>query len=105
MPLRPMLTPVDMCTAARGAVAKVARHLADGRGVDADDRGDHVGRVAGDEAAQFVDVLAVLVDAPVESDRHVDLVDQRGEQEDVGVGKDLQGLAGLARRPTPCVEG
>ena len=69
------------------------RHVADGRRVDPDDRSDRVGRVPGDECPQLVDVLAMAVDAAVETGTGIDLVDQRGEQEHVGARDDLQRLA------------
>ena len=66
-----------------------------GVGVDADDRGDRLGREPGQEAAEGVEVAHPGGAVGVEADGAVDLVEHGGEQVDVGVGLDAHGLADL----------
>ena len=56
MPWRPMLSPVDACTDARGVATHAAASSRIVVGGDAGDRGDRVGGVRGDERPQLVDV-------------------------------------------------
>ena len=94
MPWRPMLMPVDACTDARGVATHAA---ASSRTTSASmpvTAGDPVGRVLGEERPQLVDVRAVAGDdAGVEAAEGVDLVQQRGEEPDVGVGLDEHRVA------------
>ncbi|KAF0966235.1 hypothetical protein MLGJGCBP_00625 [Rhodococcus sp. T7] len=79
--------------------AEVVGDLPDRVGLDAGDRGDPVDRVLLDEVEQLVDAASVTFHlGPVIPDPEDDLVQDSGEEVEVGVRLDQQHVPGLRRR-------
>ncbi len=73
--------------------------LTDLRRRDSGDAGDSFRRIAGDESAQLVDVLAVALNGfRIETHGTIDLMQQRRQQVGVAVRPDLEHLPGNAGR-------